>query len=401
MTKMGKSLKDKTILNFNNTAVAFAYKSNEELKHSAFLFKMMNKAWFVRFSSAVGLKALQMNLPFVETTVEATLYKQFCSGTTLLNSQDAIDKLYEYKVQSVLDYGAEAKTEEKDFNHSMNEAIRAIEFASETPSISTICIKLTALAPFKLLEKIQSVDPLSTEETKNYKNVLKRIDSICYAAHLKDVRVFIDAEESWIQDTIDFIANRMMKRYNKEKVIVLNTFQLYRKNRLDFLIESFDKAQKDGYILGAKLVRGAYMEKERNHAEQFNTPSPIHDTKQATDNDYNTALQFCVDNYTNLVAVAATHNKESCLLLTQLMEQKNIDKNHPNLSFCQLYGMGDNISFNLAAAGYTVSKYMVYGPVKEVMPFLIRRAEENSAVAGDMGREYQLIRKELKRRGLR
>ncbi len=401
MTKIGKSLKEKTIVNFNNTATAFAYKTNEELKHSSFLFKMMNKAWFVRFGSAVGLKALQMNLPFVETTVEATLYKQFCSGTTLLNSQDAIDKLYEYKVHSVLDYGAEAKTKETDFNHSMNEAIRAIEFASDTPSISTICIKLTALAPIKLLEKIQSVEPLNEIETKNYKNVLKRIDSVCYAAHSKDVKVFIDAEESWIQDTIDFIANRMMKRYNKEKVIVLNTFQLYRKNRLDFLIESFDKAQKEGYLLGAKLVRGAYMEKERNHAEEFNTPSPIHDTKEATDNDYNTALQFCVDNYTKLVAVAATHNKESCLLLTQLMEQKNIDKNHPNLSFCQLYGMGDNISFNLAEAGYTVSKYMVYGPVKEVMPFLIRRAEENSAVAGEMGREYQLVKKELKRRGLR
>jgi len=381
---MRKSFKEKTALNFNNTATAFAYKSDEDLKHSSFLFKMMNKAWFVRFSSAIGLKALQLNLPFVEETVESTLYKQFCSGTTLLNSQDAIDKLYEYKVHSVLDYGAEAKTKEKDFNHSMNEAIRAIEFASDTPSISTICIKLTALASINLLEKIQSVDALESEETKNYKNVLKRIDSICYAAHLKDVRVFIDAEESWIQDTIDFIANRMMKRYNKEKVIV-----------------RFDKAQKEGYILGAKLVRGAYLEKERNYAAQFNTPSPIHDTKQATDNDYNTALQFCVDNYTKLAAVAATHNKESCLLLTQLMDKKNIDKNHPNLSFCQLYGMGDNISFNLASAGYTVSKYMVYGPVKEVMPFLIRRAEENSAIAGELGREYQLIRKELKRRGLR
>ncbi len=401
MTKMGKSLNEKLLFNFNNTATAFAYKTNEELKHSSFLFKMMNKAWFVRFSSAIGLKALQLNLPFVEATVESTLYKQFCSGTTLLNSQDVIDKLYEYKVQSVLDYGAEAKTKETDFNHSMNEAIRAIEFASDTSSISTICVKLTALAPIKLLEKIQSVNPLSIEETKNYKNVLKRIDSICYSANLKNVRVFIDAEESWIQDTIDFIANRMMKRYNKEKVIVFNTFQLYRKNRLDFLMESFDKAQKEGYILGAKLVRGAYMEKERKYAEQFNTPSPIQETKQATDNDYNTALQFCVDNYTKLAAVAATHNKESCLLLTQLMDKKNIAKNHPNLSFCQLYGMGDNISFNLAAASYTVSKYMVYGPVKEVMPFLIRRAEENSAIAGELGREYQLIRKELKRRGLR
>ena len=176
----------------------------------------------------------------------------------------------------------------------MNQAIRAIEFASDTPTISTICIKLTSLAPIKLLEKIQSIDPLEAEETKNYKNVLKRIDSICYAAHLKDVRVFIDAEESWIQDTIDFVANRMMKRYNKEKVIVLNTFQLYRKNRLDFLFESFDTAQKEGYLLGVKLVRGAYMEKERKRAEEFGIASPIHHTKQATDNDYNTALQFCV-----------------------------------------------------------------------------------------------------------
>ena len=388
-------------INFGNTATAFAYKSDDDLKRSARLFGMMNKSWLVKLGSGLGTKALAWNLPFAESAIKATIFEQFCAGTTLLNSQNAIDRLYKYKVKSVLDYGVEGKTTETDFNSSMNETLRAIEFASQEGSISTISIKLTALASNNLLEKIQSGGTLTEQETKEYKYILKRVDSICHAAHEKNVQVFIDAEESWIQDTIDFVAQRMMKRYNKEAPIVFNTFQLYRTDRLQFLKNSYEDAQKEGYILGAKLVRGAYMEKERARASERGLSSPIQATKKATDNDYDTALKFCIDNYLRIASVAATHNQTSCLLQANLIAQKGIPKDHPHLSFCQLYGMSDNLTFNLAAEGYNTSKYMVYGPVKEVIPFLVRRAQENSSITGEVGREYKLVVKEMKRRGIK
>jgi len=398
---MKDTVREKININFNNTATAFAYKTDDDLRQAARLFSMMSKSWLVRLGSNIGMKAMEWNLPFAESTVKATIFEQFCSGTTLLNSSIAIDKLYKYKVKSILDYGAEGKTTEKDFNNSMNEAIRAIEFASKEHSISTISIKITALARTSLLEKIQSADPLSDKESKEYKYILKRVDSICHAAHEKNVQVFIDAEESWIQETIDFIARRMMRRYNKEVAIVFNTFQLYRLRKLQFLYDSFEDAKNEKYILGAKLVRGAYMEKERQRAADKTYSSPIQANKKATDNDYNTAIQFCIDNYLKIASVAATHNEDSCLLQASLIAKKGIQKNHPHLSFCQLYGMSDNLTFNLAAEGYNTSKYMVYGPVKEVIPFLIRRAQENSSITGEVGREYKLVMREMRRRGLR
>ncbi len=398
---MKEAIPNKLNINFNNTATAFAYKTDEELRWSARLFKMMNKSWLVKLGSNIGLKAVKWNLPFAESTVKATIFEQFCAGTTLLKSSEAIDRLYKYKVKSILDYGAEGKTTEKDFNNSMNESIRAIEFAAQEHSISTISIKITALARTSLLEKIQSSDPLTNKESKEYQYILKRVDSICHAAHEKNVQVFIDAEESWIQDTIDFITRRMMRRYNKESPIVFNTFQLYRKGKLQYLMDSYEDAKTEKYILGAKLVRGAYMEKERERALDLNYPSPIQSNKKTTDNDYNTAIQFCVDHYLQIASVAATHNQESCLLQAHLIDQKGIEKNHPHLSFCQLYGMSDNLTFNLAAEGYNTSKYMVYGPVKEVVPFLIRRAQENSSITGEVGREYKLVLREMKRRGIR
>jgi len=400
MCYMKGTIRETIQINFNNTATAFAYKSNEELNQAAWLFRMMRKTWLIDWGSSIGTRAMRWNLPFAESLIQATIFKQFCSGTTLLNSQVAIDQLYKYKVKSILDYGAEGKTTEKDFNNSMTEAIRAIEFASRETSISTISIKITALARTSLLAKIQTSEALSEEEDKEYKYILKRVDSICHVAQDKNVQVYIDAEESWIQDTIDFITRRMMRRYNKKKPIVYTTIQLYIKNRLQHLIDCYEDAKKEKYILGAKLVRGAYLEKERKRAKELGYPSPIQTNKKATDKDYNTAIQFCVDHYLQIASVAATHNQESCLLQASLIAQKGIPKNHPHLSFSQLYGMSDNLTFNLAAEGYNTSKYMVYGPVKEVIPFLIRRAQENSAVLGEVGREYQLVLREMKRRGI-
>ncbi len=386
------------VVDFSNTEIAFHHKSDEALKKSAWLFSMMNKKWLVDTLSPVGLLAVKLKLPFVGTIIKATIFEQFVGGTTLLESQQSIDLLFENKVQSILDYGAEAKSTEKDFNHTMNECIRAIDFAANNESVPVVSAKITGLARFGLLEEIQNGASLDKEMRKEYRNVLKRIDAICHVANDRKVGVFFDAEESWIQDAIDHLVNIMMKRYNKESVIVYNTFQMYRHDRLQYLIDSFDKANEEGYYLGAKLVRGAYMEKERDRAEELAYTSPIQPSKKATDDAFNTALRFCVDNYKKIGSCNATHNQKSCLLLAELIAEKKIPKNHPHLNFCQLYGMSDHITFNLAAQGYNVAKYMVYGSVRDVVPYLIRRAHENSAVSGDMSREFALVKKEVDRR---
>ena len=393
--------KKKISIDFNNTAIAFSGKTDKQLKKMTRLFQLMNHTWLVNIGSKIGVAALNLNLPFVETTIKNTIFEQFCGGTTLLGCEPSINQLWNQKVLTILDYGAEAKTSELDFNGTMNEMIRAIDFGAQNKSVPVISMKITGISRFALLEKIQNGEALTAEEKTEFKNVNKRLDAICYAAHNKKVGVFVDAEESWIQDTIDFLVNKMMKRYNRDQVIVYNTFQMYRHDRLQYLIDSYEEARKDGYLLGAKLVRGAYMEKERARAASLNLPSPIQPNKEASDNDYNTAIQFCVEHYTHIGSCNATHNADSCALQAKLIDQKNIKKNHPHLNFCQLYGMSDNLTFNLADAGYNVAKYVPYGPVQDVVPYLIRRAQENSAISGDMNREYRLLVREMKRRGLR
>ncbi len=393
-------MSNKNKLDFSNTEIAFSHKSDKQLKKMAWLFSLMNKSWLVNTGSKMGLLAIKMRLPFVEPIVKATIFEQFCGGTTLLESQGTIDDLYKHKIQTILDYGAEAKTTEKDFNHTMNETLRAIDFAVTNDSTPVISSKITGLARFGLLEDIQNGKGLTKETRREYRNVLKRVDAICHHANEQKVGVFFDAEESWIQDTIDHIVILMMKRYNKERVTVFNTYQMYRHDRLQFLIDTFNHSQNEGYMLGAKLVRGAYMEKERNRAEEFDYPSPIQPNKAASDDAYNTAIRFCVDNYEKMASCNATHNAESCLLQASLIDEKGIQKDHPHLNFCQLYGMSDHITYNLANAGYNVAKYVPYGSIQEVVPYLIRRAQENTAVTGDMSREYELIYSEVKRRGM-
>ena len=387
-------------LDFSNTEIAFSTKSDDELKKAAWLFKMMNKKWLVEFGSKLGMQAVKWHLPFAGTVVKKTIFAQFVGGTTLLECQPAITKLFSFNTQSILDYGAEAKEEEQDFNHTMRETIRAIEFGATNESVPVVSCKITGLARFNILEKLQNKETFSEEEKIEYRNVLKRLDAICYSASEKGVGVFFDAEESWIQDAIDELVDSMMKRYNKESVFVYNTFQMYRHDRLQFLKDSFKKAEKEGYLLGAKLVRGAYMEKERARAEDRGYPSPIQVDKAATDKDYNDAVRFCVDHYEKIAFANATHNMESCMLQANLIAERNLPKDHPHLNFCQLYGMSDQITFNLAHAGFNVAKYMPYGSVQEVVPYLVRRAQENSSVTGDMGRELGVVMEEMKRRGL-
>jgi proline dehydrogenase len=390
----------KTKLDFSNTEIAFSHKSDSELKKTSWLFKMMNNPTLVKYGSGLALKSVEWGLPFAETVIKNTIFEQFCGGTTLLNCTKAIDMLSQSNTKTILDYGVEAKETEEDFNMTMVENIRAIEFASKTRNITFVSIKITGIGRFDLLAKLQSNAPLTMEEQNEYYSVSKRLDSICHAGRDKGVGILIDAEESWIQDSIDRMANMMMARYNKDKAVVYNTFQMYRHDRLDFLKESFELSEQKGFYLGAKLVRGAYMDKERKRAQEMGYSTPINPDKVATDKLYNDALVFCVSHHTRIACINATHNAQSSKLLAELMDEMGIPKNHPHFYFSQLYGMSDNITFNLASAGYNVAKYMVYGTVKDVIPYLVRRAQENSSVTGDMSRESALIQSEVKRRCL-
>ncbi|GAB5553519.1 MAG: proline dehydrogenase family protein [Saprospiraceae bacterium] len=387
-------------IDFQDTAIAFADKTDEELKKTAWLFGMMNKHWLVGIGAKIGMTAIKMHLPFVESVVKGTIFRQFCGGTTLLESTENIERLYESNIVSILDYGAEGKTSEEDYNLTMNENIRAIEFASNHESAWMISTKISGLARFELLEKVSANLSLSVAEQEEWLSVEKRINAVCFNARQFNVGVMIDAEESWVQPAIDQLTQEMMLRYNQEKVIVYNTFQMYRKDRLAFLKDSFIHSQQNGYILGAKLVRGAYMEKERKRAEEMGYDSPINEDKLSTDQCFNEGLQFCIEHYEKIAFCNATHNEKSCMLMAQLIAQKGIDKKHPHLLFAQLYGMSDNLTYNLANYGFRAAKYMVYGSVREVVPYLIRRAEENSSVTGDMTREHKFVVEELKRRGL-
>lgn len=390
----------KNKLDFSNTENAFSNKSDKELKKTAWLFRMMNSPTLVKLGAPIALKSVQWGLPFAEKVVQNTIFQQFCGGTTLLNSSKTIERLAKGHAKSILDYGVEAKETEEEFNKAMNENIRAIEFASRSKDIPFISIKITGLARFALLEKIQNNAPMTEDEKNEYFNASKRLDAICHTGRDKGIRVLIDAEESWIQDTIDRMANIMMARYNKERAVVYNTFQMYRHDRLAFLKESFDLAKSKEYYLGAKLVRGAYMEKERKRAEEMNYATPINPDKVATDKMYNDGLVFCVSNFEQIASMNATHNAQSSMLLAGLMDEMGIARDHTHFYFCQLLGMSDNITFNLAAAGFNVAKYIVYGTVHDVLPYLVRRAQENTSVTGDMSRELSLVQKEVKRRAL-
>ena len=323
-------------LDFQNTENAFAHKPDAELKQSLRLFSLMNNKTLVNLGNKFATKAIEWHLPFAKLVIKNTLFKQFCGGTTLLNTDATIKILEIQKVKTVLDFGVEAKETNVDFNNTMVENMRAIDFASQSTTIPFVVIKITGMARMELLIRIQNNSPLTLDEQNEYFNASKRIDAVCFHAREKNISILIDAEESWIQETIDRIANTMMSRYNKERAIVYNTFQMYRHDRLDFLKKSFETALEKNYFLGAKLVRGAYMEKERKRAEAMNYPTPINPDKIATDNMYNNALVFCVQHYDRIACMNATHNAQSSTLLADLIEEMGIPRNHPHFYFFQL-----------------------------------------------------------------
>lgn len=386
-------------LSFDNTEAAFAYLSNKELKDVRFVFSMMHYDWLVKMGSAIAPWALRMGLP-VKGIIRKTVFRQFCGGENLQGAAQTAQKLGQFRVGVILDYGVEGSEGEENYDRSVGEFKKAIDYASAQSNIPFISLKVTGFARFSLLEKVHSQTGISENELQEFDRVRQRIYAICKHASDKNTGVLVDAEESWIQHPVDQLADEMMRTFNKGKGIIYNTFQLYRHDRMEFLKRSLEAAQAGHYILGAKLVRGAYMEKERKRAEEMNYPSPIQKDKAGTDHDYDEAVHFCMDHLEDIAVFIGTHNEKSSMLAAELLHKKNIRHDHPHVHFSQLFGMSDNITFNLAQAGYSASKYLPYGPIKDVMPYLIRRAQENSSISGQMGRELSLINEECRRRGL-
>jgi proline dehydrogenase len=382
---------------FNNTKVAFALKTDTELDRAYFLFKMIDSEPLVRIGTAVTNFALKAHLP-VEGLIRATVFDHFCGGTTEDDCLTVVDKMFTKGVSSVLDYSVEGKEEEAQFDAALEMTLKTIEFAKERAAIPFAVFKPTGFGRFYLYEKIGEKQPLTVQEQKEWDKVVARFDMVCKAAYEKDVALLIDGEESWMQDAADDIVTDMMRKYNKEKAIVFNTLQLYRHDRLDYLKKLQAQASAEGFYIGMKLVRGAYMEKENKRAEEMGYPTPICESKEATDLNYDATVVYMMEHLESMAIFAGTHNELSSYKLIELMKAKGVLKNDPRIWFGQLYGMSDNISYNLAAHGYNVAKYLPFGPVRDVMPYLIRRAEENTSVAGQTSRELNLLKTERDRR---
>lgn len=407
---------DKTV-SFENTENAFAYKSDAELKKARFLFKSMGNALLVKLGIWITPWAIRLKLP-IRGLIRRTIFSQFVGGETLEQTAPVARKLAAYHVQAILDYGVEGGNNgEAGFEEACEEFIRVINYAASQPNIPFISIKVTGFARFELLEKLDhSLDERSgplmrryaaalasftEEELSEWERVHKRMQKICAFAAEKNIAVLVDAEETWIQDPVDVLSIQMMAEYNKEKVAVYNTVQLYRHDRLSFLKDMLEAAVLKDFVLGVKLVRGAYMEKERARADEKQYPSPIQPDKESTDRDYNAGVSFCIDNIENIATIIASHNDYSNLWTTELLRERGMPFAHPHIHFSQLYGMSDHITFNLAKAGCSVSKYLPFGPIEDVIPYLMRRAEENSSLSGQTGRELALINKEIVRRKLK
>jgi proline dehydrogenase len=383
---------------FENTEIAFRSKNDTDLNRAFWLFKIIGNPSVVKFGKWATNLALSMNLP-IDPIIKKTIFKQFCGGTTIQDCEQTIQQLSSYKIGTILDYSVEGKIKEEDFEKTTDEIIATIERASKDATIPYAVFKVTGIATFSLLEKANSIkNELTANEKKSFASIVSRVDRICKSGFDCGIPVFIDAEESWIQDTIDRLAQTMMAKYNKDKAIVFNTIQMYRHDRLDYLKKVIQDSKANGYHYGIKLVRGAYMEKERARAIQMNYPSPIQPNKEATDNDYDKALSVILENFNHLSLCAGTHNEESSVLLTELLEKFNLKKDDKRIYFAQLLGMSDHITYNLSSEGFNVAKYVPYGPIKEVLPYLLRRADENTSVAGQTSRELSLLSKEKERR---
>lgn len=386
------------MISFNNTEIAFKHKSNRDLRRANLLFSVIARPILVKIGKNVTNTSLAIGLP-IKGLIRGTIFKQFCGGETIDECTPTIQTMWQSRVGTILDYSVEGKTTAADFEATSKEIIATIAKATGNQGIPFAVFKITGIARFGLLEAANNENSnLTAELQSEYEELIVRIDSICKAGFDSGVPVFIDAEETWIQDVIDRISHEMMLKYNKEKAIIFNTLQIYRHDRFEFLKKSVQWAKDNGIKYGVKLVRGAYMEKERQRALDNNYPSPIQQDKTSCDLDYDRCLDYLTSEIDCIALCAGTHNEASSLYLTTLMKQKNIQPNDDRIYFAQLLGMSDHISYNLAHAGFNVAKYVPYGPISEVMPYLLRRADENTSVKGQTSRELNLILTEQKRR---
>ncbi len=403
------------MISFENTKDAFAYKTTEELKQANFLFSTMGQPLLLKASLALVPKAIRWHLPFTKTILRKTIFRQFVGGATLEETAPVTSKLEKYNVKVILDYGVEGgKDGERGFDYSTDEFLKVINFAATQSNVPFMSVKVTGIVRFGLLELLDekmhaadgtlitrykaALEAISDIERQEWERVVNRLEKICSTAAQKKVGVLIDAEETWIQDPVDAITMLMMDHYNKGRVVVYNTLQLYRHDRLAFLIDSYQASIERNFVLGTKLVRGAYMENERKRAADMGYPSPIQPDKESCDRDYDAAVNYCIQHIENIAVIVASHNEHSNALAAEMLHEKGLPHDHAHVHFSQLYGMSDHITFNLAKAGYSVSKYLPFGPIEDVVPYLLRRAQENSSVAGQTGRELSLIKKELQRR---
>ena len=382
---------------FDDTATAFALKTDSELERAYFLFKMIANEPLVRIGTAMTNFAIKANLP-VEGLIRATVFDHFCGGVSEVDCLPVVDRMYEKGVCSVLDYSVEGKDEEDPLDNALQMILKILDFVKEKDSIPFAVFKPTGFGRFALFVKVSEGKKLTEREQQEWQRVINRFDKACKKAHALDVSLLIDGEESWMQDAADKIVEDLMRKYNKKKAVVFNTLQMYRSDRLDYLKDLHQKAITEGFKIGMKVVRGAYMEKENDRAEEIGYTSPICNSKQATDENFDAAINYMIANLDHISLFAGTHNEESSYKMMDLMSKIGISNDDPRVWFGQLYGMSDHISFNLTNKGYNVAKYLPFGPVKDVMPYLIRRAEENTSVAGQTTRELSLLKKERKRR---
>ncbi|OFY86802.1 MAG: proline dehydrogenase [Bacteroidetes bacterium RIFCSPLOWO2_12_FULL_35_15] len=394
---MNDILEQAQVVSFDDTKKAFSGKDDKQLNKTSWLFKLMGNPRLVNIGSKLTLFAIKIGLP-IGSVIKATIFKQFCGGENLDESKKVVEELQKSKIGSILDYSVEGEESEEDFTKTKEEIIRIIQLAKNNPAIPYTCLKVTGIAPFALLEKVNSGAKLTEEEQAEFAKAKSRLNDICYNSFVSKVPIYIDAEHSWIQEAIDRMAEEMMRTYNKEKAIVLTTLQMYRWDRLDYLKSLIAIARKEKFLIGIKLVRGAYLEKENKRALEMGYKSPIQTSKENTDIAFDKGITICLENIDIITLCAGTHNEASSMFVINEMKRLKIPNNHPNIYFSQLFGMSDHITYNLADAGYNVTKYLPYGPVKSVIPYLIRRAQENTAIAGQMSRELKLITEEVHRR---
>lgn len=387
----------KSKLSFADTSIAFSYKSDQELKKSYLLFSSINNPVLSKLGANIVKFALKVKIP-IKGIIRNTVFWQFCGGESIDQCDATIDKLANYNIKTILDFAAEGDSGESDFDTVTKEILKTVKKATSTSNIPFCVFKPTGIVSKELLEKIQLREKLNEQEEQQFEVARNRFDTIAKACFDHDIQLYVDSEYSFYQDPIDELVYELMEKYNNKKAVVFNTYQMYRNGMLEKLQKADERGRKNGYHVGAKLVRGAYMEKERERADEHGYDDPIMADKESTDKQYDDALKFCIKNIDNMELCSGSHNENSNSLLAEQIQNNNLEKDDPRIYFAQLFGMSDHISFSLAHEGYNVVKYVPYGPIETVMPYLLRRAEENTSIAGQSSRELELITKELKRR---